>query len=285
LKPAAVKPKLATLILLGSLLFVLTGSCLCSSGSKQYADMMTMVPVASTEFHFWNIHGLGADSELWPLYEKFRESSIARQLADIEPVLAVVKNSAKASGFDGSVTVLEGDFNSRDLERRLKSEGYVLSMHLDVEIWTPEEGELYVSVALVDRAVLMGTAEDLKACINAMELDQQDSFYEDQAIEWVADRLPEGLIVDIFRAGPDSTEHYADLISYGRSYTKEGEDKLRMTGIYMFSDGYAAEPALAHVSDYLKGQEFTNVETKQEGNFIRATASVYISDLTRDMPY
>jgi len=245
---------------------------------------MDMVPVDCTEFHFWNTRELGADDDLWSLYQKFRESNVARQLMDIEPVLAVVRNSAKASGFGGSATLLEGDFNSRDVERRLKDEGYVLSMHLDVEIWTPQEGDL-ASVALVDRVVLMGAAQDLKDCINTMGLDQEDSFYEDQSIRWITGRLPEGLIVDVFRAGPESAEHYADLIAYGRSYSKEGEDRLRMTAMYMFSDGYAAEPALAHVRDCVSAHGYTNVEAKQEGNFVRVTASIYISELTRDTTY
>lgn len=285
MKLAAVKPSLVALTLLTSVFSMINGSCLCSSGGKQYVSMMSMVPVDSTEYHFWAVERLGADDDLWPLYKKFRDSNVAKQLPDIEPVLAVVQNSAKASGFDGSVTVLQGNFNSRDLERRLRNEGYVLSVYRDVEIWTPEEAEACVSVALRDHAVLMATADDLKACIDAIKLDEEDSLYQDQAIKWVTERLSDGLIVDVFRAGPEGEESYADLISYGRSYSKAGDDKMRMTALYMFSDGYAAGPAQNQVRDYVAGEGFTDVETEQEGNFIRVTGLISISDLTERMSY
>ena len=248
--------------------------------------MMAMVPVDSTEYHFWAVEKLGEDEDLLALYRIFRDSEVARQVGDIEPVLAVVKKSAEASGFGGSVNVLRGDFNFRDLERRMRNEGYIESMHRDVAIWTLEgsgEGAVRVSVALSDRSVLMGTTEDLKACIDVIKLEQEDSLNADQTIGWVTDRLPEGLIVDVLRAGPDSEEAYTDLISYGRSYSKAGEDKLQMTVVYMFKDGYAAGPAQDEIKDYLMSKGYTNVETKQEGNFIRATGLVYTTDFAQSI--
>jgi hypothetical protein len=284
LKTCATRTNLVTVTLFVLVLCLLAGSC--SGGGKEYVDMMAMVPVGSTEYHFWAVDKLGADGDLSSLYRIFRDSEVARQVGDVEPVLAVVKKSAKASGFGGSVSVLRGDFNFRDLERRMQNQGYVQSMHRDVAIWTlGGNGDGRVSVALWDHAVLMGRTEALKASIDVMKLDQEDSLDEDQTISWVTDRLPEGLIVDVVRAGLGSEESYTDLISYGRSYSKAGEDQLRMTVVYVFKDGYAAGPAQNGIRDYLTGKGYANVETKQEGNVIRATGLIYISDFAQSISY
>lgn len=285
MKLNSLKPKLVTITLCILIFALVSVGFSCFGGSKRYAGMMAMVPVDSTHYSYWAIDKLGADDDLWTLYVKFRESTAAMQLRDIEPVLAVVKRSAKASGFEGSVTVLEGDFNTKDLERRMRNEGYARSVYREVDIWTPEGETGYLSVAVKGSAVLMGTEKDLRSCIDVIRGDQNDSLYEDQGIRWVTDRLPEGLIVGVFRAGPGSEEQHTDLIAYGRSYSKDGKDRMRMTAVYMFRDGYAADPAQVGIRDYLTNQDFTNVELKQDGNFIRVTALVYISDLTQSISY
>jgi len=268
------------------LLALLNASAGCTTfgGSKPLVDVMTKVPLDSTSFDYWAIEKLADDEDLWGIYMKFRDESLeASQLKDIMEVrLSSVKHAAKVSGFDGSVGVFVGDFAIKIIAKRLEDEGYQKTTYQETEIWTPQDGQGYESVALRAGTILTGDVEDLKACIDTI-VEEEYSLYEDPDIKLVTDKLPEGVIVNINKA--DSEEDYADLITYGKSYGKGDEGSLKLTAIYMFQDSYAAGEARDEIGNYLETKKFTDIKVEREGSFIRAKALIYITDFAQTLAF
>jgi len=217
------------------LLALLNASAGCAwFGSKPLIDVMEKVPLDSTSFEYWAIEKLADDEDLWDVYVKFRESLEASQLRDVEVRLSSVKQAGKASGFDGPVRVFSGGFAIKIIETRLEDKDYQETAYQETGVWTPQDGQGYESLALQEGIILIGDVEDLKACIDTIVQEQEYSLYEDPDIKLVIDELPEGVMVNINKA--DSEEDYADLITYGKSYGKEDENRVKLTAIYMFQD-------------------------------------------------
>jgi hypothetical protein len=271
------------------LLALLNASAGCGwfGGSKPLVDMMKKVPLDSTAFNYWAIEKLAEDEDLWDIYVKFRDESLeGSQLKDIMEIrLSSVKHGAKASGFDGSVAVFVGDFAIKIIAERLEGKGYQKTTYQETEIWTPEDDQGYESVALREDTILIGDVEDLKACIDTIVGEEEYSLYEDPDIRLVADELPEDVIININKAGADSEENYADLITYGKSYGKKDEGRLKLMAIYVFLDSYAAGEARDEIEDYLETKNFTDIKVEREGSFIRATALVDIAYFAQTLAF
>jgi hypothetical protein len=270
------KSKVVIAVVLLLALLNASAGCAWFGGSKPLVDVMKKVPLDSTSFDYWAIEKLAEDEDLWDdIYVKFIESLEVSQLEDMEVTRSSVKHAAKVSGFDGSVGVFVGDFAIKIIAQRLEDEGYQKTIYQETEIWTPEDDPGYESVALREGTILIGDVEDLKACIDTIVEEQKYSLYEDPDIRLVADKLPEGVIININKA--DSEENYADLITYGKSYGKKDEGNLKLTAIYMFQDSYAAGEARDEIEGYLETKNFTDIKVEREGSFIRATALIDIT--------
>jgi hypothetical protein len=270
------KSKVIIAVVLLLALLNASAGCAWFRGSKPLVDIMKKVPLDSTSFNYWAIEKLAEDEDLWDIYVKFRDESLeADQLKDIMEVrLSSVKHGAKVSGFDGSVGVFVGDFAIKIIAQRLEDKGYQKTTYQETEIWTPQDDPGYESVALREGTILIGDVEDLKACIDTI-VKEEYSLYDDPDIRLVADKLPEGVIINISRA--DSEEDYADLLTYGKSYGKKDEGRLKLTAIYMFLDSYAAGEARDEIEGYLETKNFTDIKVEREGSFIRATALIDIT--------
>lgn len=263
---------------------IASAGCTSFGGSEPLVDVMKKVPLDSTSFDYWCIEKLAEDEDLWGIYLKFRDESLeASQLRDMEVRLSSVKHAAKVSGFDGLVGVFVGDFATEIIGRRLEDEGYQKTTYQETGIWTPQDGQGYESVALRQGTILTGDVEDLKACIDTIVDEQEYSLYEDPDVRLVTDKLPEGVIVTINKAGSD--ESYADLISYGKSYGKKDEGRLKLTAIYIFQDSYAAGKARDEIEGYLEAKKFTDIKVEREGSFIRAKALIDITDFAQALAF
>ena len=268
------------------LLFGLSGSiCGCSRDSKDFADMMRKVPVESTCFAYWDVYELGTDTDLVGAYTKFRESPQAQQLMDIGVLLSVLERSARAYGFGGSATVIEGDLDLEDIERRLVQNGYTEIIYRGIGIWTSQDGNEGDSLALQEGTILMGSGEDLRSCLDTIALQQVYSLYDDQNIRLLIDRLPRGLMVNVCKADLASAETYDDLIALGKSYKKEGQDRLKLTAAYMFQDNYAAREAQAQIESHLKTDRLANIRLEVEDSFVRVTALTYTTDFVQTLAF
>jgi hypothetical protein len=106
----------------------------------------------------------------------------------------------------------------------------------------------------------------------------------DSNVKLVADRLPNGLIVEIDRADGLHGEQYQGLVTYGKSYTKTNKDTLKLTAVYMFADAPAAGEAQEQIKDYMAAS-FQDVKVKRDGNFIIVTSHVPIGDFIQSLEF
>jgi len=262
----------------------------CSKEAKTFVDLMSTVPDSTGHFAYWAIDDLNGDEDLWGVYAGFKESADAQQLKEFVPVLATVKQSAKAVSYDNTslknpVTVFRGDFDINYIEGQLEAIGYSQTRHKDVGIWTLQDNQtIFKSVALRSTTVLMGDASDLRACIDVIVKSKAQSLNGDPNIRLVADKLPNGVIVEIDRADMSHGEQYPDLVTYGKSYAKANKDTLKLTAVYMFSDGLAAGAAQEQVKAYLAAT-FEEVKVRRDANFVIATSQISISEFAQRLEF
>jgi len=259
--------------------------CACSGDTKDFTDLMAKVPVGSTDFGYLDVGSLSTDADLAELYAGFKSSPEAQQLMDFGAGLFVLERAARASCAEGEVTVLEGDLNRKDIERRLRENDYAETRYRETGIWTHQDADVYDSVGLQKDCVLMASSDYLRSCIDTAVQEQVYSLYDDQYVKWLADRLPQGLIVNVHKGDSASVQEYADLIALGESYKKEAEDRLKLTAVYMFQDSDAAGKARTEIENQLGIAGFTGVKLEQDVNFIRATASIYITDFAQSVSF
>lgn len=268
------------------LLFTLSSiACGRSGDGKDFTDMMGMVPWESNCFSYWAVDELGTDPDLRDIYAMFKETPQAQQLMDVGMALFPLEHSARASGFDGGVTILEGDLNSKDIERRLAENGYGKTEYRQTVIWTSPDGNEQDSLALKGEIILMGSGESLRSCIDTMSQEQALSLYDDQHIRWLTARLPEGQMVSVYKASFTSGQAYADLLAFGESYKKENQDRLKLTAVYMFQDSDAADKANTEIEDYLESEKFANIKVDTSENYISITALIYVTDFVENMAF
>lgn len=274
-----------TATIAAAVLFAVASICGCSNDGKDFTDMMAKVPGGSVDFGYWAVAQLSVDEDLADIYAGFRNSPQAQQLMDVGVALFVVEQTARATGPDGVVTVVEGDLNRKDIERQLTESGYRETRYRETGIWTSEDGDLLDSLALQKGTIFMGSNDDLRSCIDITAQEQAYSLYDHQYVRWLVDKLPQGLVVNVHKAGSAYVEGYVDLIASGESYKKERSDRLKITAIYMFQDSDAAGNAISEVEHRLKTTGFTEVKSKQEVNFIHVTALIYITDFVDTLAF
>jgi len=265
-------------------------SSACSKEAKTFVDLMSTAPDSTGHFAYWAIDDLNEDEDLWGVYARFKESANAQQLEEFVPVLAMVKQSAKAVSYDNTslknpVTVFHGDFDVNYIEGQLETIGCSKTPYKDIGIWTIDDKQtLFKSVALKSTAVLMGDASDLRTCIDVTLKSSTQSLKGDPNIRLVADKLPNGVIVEIDKFNLSHGEQYPDLVAYGKSYAKADKDTLKLTAVYMFGDGPAAGAAKEQIKDHLAAT-FEEVKVRRDSNFVIATSRISISEFAERLEF
>jgi hypothetical protein len=264
-------------------------STACSKQAKPFAILMDVAPEQTSHFAYWAIADLNEDEDLWPIYDGFKNSSDARQLEELVEVLAIVKDSARILGSDNAamlespVTVLRGKFDTKYVEGRLETLEYSRSAYKNVDIWIAGNGQPYRPVALLSGNMLIGNVSELKLCIDTAK-NKADSFYDNPYIRVLADELPKGIVVDVHRTSAFSTESYAELVAYGKSYSKVKSDLLKVTAVYLFGDGQAAGTALEPIKENLS-VGFQNVKVDRDDNLVVATGKISIADFAQSLEF
>jgi hypothetical protein len=279
----------AAAILVTSMLAVTGVGAACANKTKAVAVLMDIAPEETGHFAYWAIADLNEDEDLWGIYDRFKDSPDAQQVGELVQVLAIVKDSARITGSDNAatlqapVTVFRAKFDAKYVEGQLEALGYSRSEHRDVGIWIAGDGQPYRPVALLSGTILVGNATDLRACIDAVK-NKAESLYDNPHIQVLAKRLPKGIVVEAYRAAPSSAGSYTDLVAYGKSYNKAKGDLLKVTAVYVFSDGRAAGAALEPIKENLS-VAFHDVKVDRDDNLVIATARISISDFAQSLEF
>jgi hypothetical protein len=278
------------LVLFASTLALVGAGSACSKDVKTFVDLMSTVPDSTGHFAYWAIDDLNEDEDLWGVYATFKESADAQQLKEFVPVLATVKQSAKVVSYENAtlkspVTVFRGAFDINNTKARLETIGYSQTRYEDVGIWTLQDNQtIFKSVALRSTAILMGDDSDLRACIDVIVKSNTQSLNGDRNIRLVADKLPNGVIVEIDRADSSHGQQYTDLVAYGESYSKAKKGMLKLTAVYMFADSPSAGAAQQQVRDSLAAS-YKEIKVSRDGNFVIATSQISIAEFAQSLEF
>ncbi len=114
--------------------------------------------------------------------------------------------------------------------------------------------------------------------------DKAESLYDNPHIQVLAKRLPQGIVVEAYRATASSAEGYTDLVAYGKSYSKVKSDLLKVTAVYVFRDAPAAGTALEPIKENLS-VAFQDVKIDRDDNLVVATARISISNFAQSLEF
>ncbi len=262
-----------------ALLLTMTGLPGCFGGGKPYVDLMQKVPIEARSFSYWAIDRMAEDRELWDIYGEFMDSPEANQITGLGIARSSVFHIATAyyaNLTDTSIRVLKGDVSVGDVERRLSARKYEKELVNRTSIWTPPDQKMR-RITVQEGIIFMAGNTLLQACISVVNEEESLSYFEDQNIRAVTDRVPHGVLVQITKAGLDPEEEYRDLVAYGKSYRTANGGKLEITAVYMFQDNPSAGMAGDEVKAYLENNRFTDIKLKHDGSFIIATGLIDIT--------
>ncbi len=252
--------------------------------------MMDTVPVGVGDFTYWDIEALNEDPHIWDIFDTFQASPTARQVQDLLLVLAEVKDCARAVSYDnatlaGPAAVFRGDFDMPYIRRQMQEKGYTRSATKEAEVWLPAENSTFTSAVGVNHTTLyLGGGSDVIQCTGVGARDGALSLWDDPNLRTVADKLPDGFIVNIHRPNGAHGENYTGLVAYGKSYSKANRDTLNVKAIYLFGHDPAARAAQQGIEDHSR-LLFDDVSVKSEGNLVVVTAEVPITRFTGSLEF
>lgn len=261
----------------------------CLGGvNRQLVNLAKIVPGEATGFLSWNLEALGADRDMYKTVWKAWESEESKWLGDMVGVAAgEVKTFARASVPDlGVVTIVNADFISEDVEKKLEDNGYAAGSYLGVSVLTKAEAGQSVAVAVYDDNLVIGSKRLVEKCVDVVTgREGSRSLYEDSSMKGIVNRLPGGVVTGVER----NRVLYDDLDGAGMSVVKEDEETLKVKAVYKFEVSGAAsnQDTLTRIKDDLARIELMvmrgmcfDTEADAHDEFIHGTASMHIADFS-----
>ncbi len=273
---------LALLLIVATLAASIGSGFACAKDTRSFPSMMQTLPISVADFTYWDIKALNSDQHLWDIFDSFEASASARQIEDLLVVLAKVQGAARAVSYDnatlaGPAAIFRGDFDMPYIRRQMEQKGYIRSANKEAETWLPGENVTYMSAVGIRGGLLyLGNGNDVVACISVAAEDSLLSMWDDPNLRVVADKLPDGFMVNIHHANPAHGEIYTGLVAYGKSYSKANRDTLKVRAMYLFGHDPAARAAQPAIEDHSRVL-FDDVTVKTEGNLVMVTAMVPIT--------
>ena len=287
---AAVHRAVTVILLVATLVTAIGAGFGCAKDTRAFPQLMDTLPISVGDFTYWDTRALNGDTNLWDIFGAFGQSADARQIEDLLMVLSKVERCARAVSYDnatlsGPTAVFRGDIDMTYLRRQMGERGYSRSANKDAEVWLPAENSTYTkAVGIRDSTLYLGSGSDIIACINVAARGDVLSLWEDPNLKVVADKLPDGFIVNIHQANAAHGESYTGLVAYGKSYSKANRDTLNVKAVYLFGHDPAARAAQPGIEDYSR-LIFDDVSVKSEGNLVVVTARLPITRLANSLEF
>lgn len=245
-------------------------SCAWFTLEKLTVRLMQNFPGDSTSFECWNIEGLGEDSDLYDVVYTQWRGKWATFLAELGIDPAEVTSVAQS----GTVTMIEGEFDSQKMSDMLEQSGYEEERsYRDADRWKNADGNW---LAFVEGAVMIGPEDDLKECIDATRA--KEGFLGDNLyVSDVAERLPDGLVSSI-----STTSNFESVQAWGQSYEQEDENTLRVKVVYRFDRQGGAENGKDAIGEDWgsKAKYYDTSSASQDDEFVELTAKIAMDDFT-----
>ena len=262
----------------------------CARDNRAFPQLMDSLPRGVGDFTYCDIQAVNSDTDLWDIFDSFEASAGARQVEDLLQVIADVHMYARAVSYDnatlaGPAAVFRGDLDMAYLRLEMENRGYTRSANKSAEVWLPQDNSTYTNaVGIRDSALYLGDSSDVIACISAASSSSALSLWDDPNLKAVADKLPNGVVVNVHRATAGHGESYTGLVAYGKSYSKANRDALNVKAVYLFGHDPAARAAQVAIEDHSRSL-FDDVTVKTENNLVVVTAKVPITRFAASLEF
>ena len=153
--------------------------------------------------------------------------------------------------------ILIGDFSLEDIRDTLTRMDFVEDEYRGVEIWTYDYGGAF---AFIDNMIVAGYIDSVEACIR-IQKNEEPSWYDNEDMKSIADRLPAGAISMVF--GPNYIDDI-EILAAGICLRNRhrGDEDLNNKGCFKFDNEASAQDALeqeAKMEHYELEQEFAGL--------------------------
>jgi hypothetical protein len=251
-----------------------------SSTRSACIELMQKVPVYYEDFEFWDVKALRNDPDLEEMYKVWYE----RKVQYLEEHYDI-----KSSGIDylaqgeGLLDIYKLDYDINAFRDKITTDFYRDMSYENAEVWRSPQN-IAGSWVLLDGLLIRGAndsnVDDYLNVINGEEL----SMYDKNAADML-ERLPEGVMTRISRSS-----YPEGLMLSGSSISKEGENVLRWTNVYMFESPDDVQNIEAEAyfdgiedgfseaeSEFLKHGEdspFQDFILERQGEFVKWSVSI-----------
>lgn len=257
----------------------------CGQGkSNSLIEMLKILPQDSAEITFFDIATLESDADLEHWYSDLKGDWFFR--ADLIPELNssnihTTGIAMRLGDFSNLMMIFKGELDEQGIRDMLVDEGFEAGEYEGIQIWT---GELYSGAeprswagALLEKTFLFGGTDNVEASIRVSQ-NMEPSLYKDNDVKSVVDRLPEGILCEIYNVTAILQE--AGLTSAGLaggfSLIKAASGKsLEIVGWSKFQNRTDAAAALTDLEEKMKELwDTTQVEGQLKGQYVEITGEM-----------
>ncbi len=249
----------------------------CAGKTRPFVELAGLLPSDATGVVYLDIGTMANDPDLANF-----NSSLQSEMTGIEEDYGIAISSAKALVMayfkDSALIIFKGDFNLEKIRSALtnnKSEGFTQEKYRNVELW---KGTDY-SIALPKGMFVLGNSPDKIHGLIELNQGEGTSWYENEQVKSVVERLPEGLNMMMSVGSMVRMVQYA---AGGVSFTKStnADSTMSIKGCYRFKNADDAAKSLTGLEDYIKSAfDASSVDIKVDGEFIEVTGEAKL-DLT-----
>jgi hypothetical protein len=269
------------LLILMSIIAVLSA---CSSGnqnrSKGSMEAMKQIPSDAGSYVYFDMAALNSDSDLRPLYDPVR-AGVGQGIVTELGVNFNDINGFAIAGTDSSsdYIVLDGNFDFNKVRKSLQDAGAEKTEYMNIETWTVQVESETLSYALTQGTIFAGANDTGNNYIEVI-IGKTKSLYDNKGFVDVVSRLPKMTLITAATIGGVA---FPNCIAIAWGFEKIDATTLGLTFVGKFMDAVSASRSLADLRNWVltsnDGYNLQNVQSVQEGEFVKVTATLPISEL------
>jgi hypothetical protein len=242
------------------------------------ADVAKMLPATFYSFTTNDLKQLREDADLAVLHDSWVEAQVFWMMETATGLVAsAVHTWTEAHGMDESVCIYEAEFDVGDVRDRLDQNGYQ-DEYGGVDVWVLEVfGEGYISVAMMESMIILGTLEGVNQCIDTIG-GTGGSLYDGPDVAEVLSRLSPGFSGSVMTRDPE----LSGLQASAYCWSKASPDSVECNMLAAFEDDASAEAAIHFMEDTFEDMpdqvKPSGYHIEQQGRFVELRVDMDIAD-------
>ncbi len=278
------RAKIACLLLVLFTIQAVVGACASGNegGPSGAVEGLKQIPSDWQSFLYVDLAHLRNDFDLRPLYDALRSSiggdlsSVGISSSDVNTVFVGTSASGQNYG------IVSGNLDFANIRKVLQDGGAEKTEYMSIETWTErEQGQTQVMV-FARGAISAGAYDAAREYIEVIA-GKAKSLYDDNDVRDVVYRLPNTAVAATVATGGDSfPTDETNCVAVAYAFHKIDAQTLELTCVGKFTDSTNAASSLSDFKLWSSNQvsyNLENVQSVQEGQFIKLTATLPISEI------